>query len=269
MSPSDSGGPHAHGDRAFDREPALHLRFGARRAAGARATPCGWSCIRSSMCAATRRARCRSSPGPKAELAEGWQRESFVHVHVPLIRDAAQEAALTKGLTSLLDEVRLATDDWSRHARRGCAPRSPISASITRRSPRQSSRRRSSSCNGWTRGISSSSACANIPMTERSTTPVEQTSASARARAASRSDGDGASPRHGSGDADAGDPRLPDRARSAHRDQGERPHAHPPPRLHGLCRREDIRRRARSRASCGSSASSPPAPSPSRPSASR
>src|SRR6202008_481788 len=50
---------------------------------------------------------------PKSELAEGWQRESFVHVHVPHVRDLSQEAALTKGLTSLLNEVRLATDDWS------------------------------------------------------------------------------------------------------------------------------------------------------------
>ena len=50
---------------------------------------------------------------PKADLAEGWQRESFVHVHVPLVRDLSQEAALTKGLTSLLDQVRVATDDWA------------------------------------------------------------------------------------------------------------------------------------------------------------
>ena len=50
---------------------------------------------------------------PKAAPAEGWQRESFVHVHVPLVRDLSQEAALTKGLTSLLNDVRVATDDWS------------------------------------------------------------------------------------------------------------------------------------------------------------
>jgi glutamate dehydrogenase len=38
--------------------------------------------------------------------------ESFVHVHVPLIADEAQKAALAESLTSLLAEVRQATDDW-------------------------------------------------------------------------------------------------------------------------------------------------------------
>ena len=49
---------------------------------------------------------------PKAEALEDWRRESFVHVHVPLVRDLSQEATLTKGLTSLLSEVQVATDDW-------------------------------------------------------------------------------------------------------------------------------------------------------------
>ncbi len=50
---------------------------------------------------------------PSQELPGGRQRESFVHVHVPLIRDEAAKALLVERLTTLLDEVRLATDDWS------------------------------------------------------------------------------------------------------------------------------------------------------------
>ena len=58
-----------------------------------------------------------------------------------------------------------------------------------------------------------------------------------------------ASPRCEDGDADAGDPRLPHGARSAHRHQGEREDARPPPRLHGLCRRQALPATARSPAS--------------------
>ncbi len=50
--------------------------------------------------------------GPHPDGAQSGQRESFVHVHVPLIRDESERAALTKQLTSLLNEVRLVTDDW-------------------------------------------------------------------------------------------------------------------------------------------------------------
>lgn len=51
-------------------------------------------------------------PGTREPRA-GSKRESFVHVHVPLIRDPAAQASLAGDLTSLLREVRVATDDWS------------------------------------------------------------------------------------------------------------------------------------------------------------
>ena len=51
--------------------------------------------------------------GPLLRKAADATRESFVHVHVPLIRDAAAQDALAKNMASLLEEVRLATDDWS------------------------------------------------------------------------------------------------------------------------------------------------------------
>jgi glutamate dehydrogenase len=51
--------------------------------------------------------------GPaRGETPARRQRESFVHVHVPLIRDEAAKAALIEGLKTLLHEVALATDDW-------------------------------------------------------------------------------------------------------------------------------------------------------------
>jgi glutamate dehydrogenase len=51
--------------------------------------------------------------GPVARKpSAGSKRESFVHVHVPLIRDAAVQGALAENVSSLLREVRLATDDW-------------------------------------------------------------------------------------------------------------------------------------------------------------
>ena len=46
------------------------------------------------------------------EASPGHERESFIHVHVPLIRDGAAKAALAENLQALLNEVRLATDDW-------------------------------------------------------------------------------------------------------------------------------------------------------------
>ena len=49
---------------------------------------------------------------PEPEPATGWQRESFVHVHVPLIRDEAERGRVAEKLTTLLADVRLATDDW-------------------------------------------------------------------------------------------------------------------------------------------------------------
>jgi len=51
-------------------------------------------------------------PGRRKPVA-GAQRESFVHVHVPLIRDPAGQTALAEDLSSLLQEVRVATDDWA------------------------------------------------------------------------------------------------------------------------------------------------------------
>ncbi|MGH6923896.1 MAG: NAD-glutamate dehydrogenase, partial [Propylenella sp.] len=48
--------------------------------------------------------------GPAADA--GKQRESFVHVHVPLVRDPAAKTELVDGLSELLREVQLATDDW-------------------------------------------------------------------------------------------------------------------------------------------------------------
>jgi glutamate dehydrogenase len=51
--------------------------------------------------------------GPaRGEAADGRQRESFVHVHVPLIRDEAAKVGLVENLTKLLQEVERATDDW-------------------------------------------------------------------------------------------------------------------------------------------------------------
>ncbi len=50
---------------------------------------------------------------PSRSSAENSQRESFVHIHVPLMRDAAAREALAERLKSLLAEIRLATDDWS------------------------------------------------------------------------------------------------------------------------------------------------------------
>jgi glutamate dehydrogenase len=52
------------------------------------------------------------APPTGMEVTAGRQRESFVHVHVPLIRDEAEKAGLVDGLTALLREVQLATDDW-------------------------------------------------------------------------------------------------------------------------------------------------------------
>jgi glutamate dehydrogenase len=46
------------------------------------------------------------------EAAPGHERESFIHIHVPRIRDDAAKAELARNLKALLDEVRLATDDW-------------------------------------------------------------------------------------------------------------------------------------------------------------
>ncbi len=50
---------------------------------------------------------------PAREIAPGTTRESFVHVHVPLIREEAGKAGVAAQLTTLLGEVRLATDDWA------------------------------------------------------------------------------------------------------------------------------------------------------------
>jgi glutamate dehydrogenase len=61
---------------------------------------------------------------PEHQPSDGWQRESFVHVHVPLIRDEQEKAHVSARLTTLLGEVRLATDDWS-------AMRARLHAAIT------------------------------------------------------------------------------------------------------------------------------------------
>jgi glutamate dehydrogenase len=44
--------------------------------------------------------------------ADPAPRESFLHIHVPLIRDAAERDALAERLRSVLGEVQLATGDW-------------------------------------------------------------------------------------------------------------------------------------------------------------
>ena len=89
-------------------------------------------------------------------------------------RRGRQSKRLPRSLTALLDEVRLATDDWR-------AMRARLHAAITRFRPRPSAasrigrwRRRSPSCNGSTRATSSSSACANIPTPGRSTSRWKQ-----------------------------------------------------------------------------------------------
>ena len=46
------------------------------------------------------------------EAAPPTARESFVHVHVPAIREPAVRDALVDSLKSLLDEVRRVTEDW-------------------------------------------------------------------------------------------------------------------------------------------------------------
>ena len=46
------------------------------------------------------------------ELPGGHDRESFIHIHVPLIRDEAEKERLSDNLKRLLSEVRLVTDDW-------------------------------------------------------------------------------------------------------------------------------------------------------------
>ena len=56
-----------------------------------------------------------------------------------------------------------------------------------------------------------------------------------------RSQGARAQARQRGGHHDAGAPRIPDASGSADHHQGERQVARPPPRLHGLCRREDVR----------------------------
>ena len=78
-------------------------------------------------------------------------------------------------------------------------------------------------------------------------------------------DGARAQARQRGGHHDAGDPRIPDAAGSADHHQGERQVARPPPRLHGLCRRQDCSAgRAARAASCASSACSPRPPTRAR-----
>ncbi|HMB48506.1 MAG TPA: NAD-glutamate dehydrogenase, partial [Afifellaceae bacterium] len=47
-------------------------------------------------------------PGRQSDHA----RESYIQVHVPLIRDKAARNALVAGMTSLVDDIHLVTDDW-------------------------------------------------------------------------------------------------------------------------------------------------------------
>ena len=42
----------------------------------------------------------------------GGQRESFIHIHVDGIEDAAQRAEIVQGLESLLADVRVSVQDW-------------------------------------------------------------------------------------------------------------------------------------------------------------
>ncbi len=61
-------------------------------------------------------------------------RESFVHVHVPLIRDVAVQATLAENLAWLLNEVAARDRRLERDARAARAARSLISAATTRSS---------------------------------------------------------------------------------------------------------------------------------------
>ena len=148
-----------------------------------------------------RRGRARAPPS-------NAERESFVHIHVPLIRDAADKTALAETLAALLTEVRLATDDWramrARHARR----HRPISAA-TIRTFRAAVVEETIAFLQWL----DEGNFVFLGMREYSydgevDEPIEATAAE-RPRAAPRPGGDGASPRHGAGGDDAGDPRLP------------------------------------------------------------
>jgi glutamate dehydrogenase len=50
--------------------------------------------------------------GPAQFGGSEGKRESFVHIHVPLIREAREKEALAERLKALLEEVRRVTDDW-------------------------------------------------------------------------------------------------------------------------------------------------------------
>ena len=183
----------------------------------------------------------QSAPPARRAAGQGEPRESFIHIHVERIDDAARRAEIVQALEQVLAEVRrlragLAADAPARRRgdRRSSRP-------IRRRCRSTTSPRRSSSSNGWRPTTSPCSACATTPSPDKSRdlAPVH----GHRARPAARRRRAGAHARRQGGDDHAAASRVLRRAEDADRHQGQRQVARAPPRLSRLHRRQALRRR--------------------------
>ena len=100
---------HRVGARHHQRRHAVSARFGRRRAQSTRPRhpPVGPSGVR-------RRARRGGNAGrpSRAPRKGGGRRESFIHIHIEGVAEAARRAEIVRALEDILAEVRVAVQDW-------------------------------------------------------------------------------------------------------------------------------------------------------------
>ena len=216
IADADRAGRVAHGDRAFHRQPPLHLRFGARRAAGARPRRFGWSCIRSSMSAATRPARRWSFRDARsASRARAGSARASCTCTCRSSATRRTGAALAESADGASRRGAARHRRLGRDARAAARARSPTSASTIRRFRGRSLEETIAFLQWLDEGNFVFLGMREYSYAGTLDEPVERSGGGERPRPAPRSDGDGASPRHRGGDADARDPRVPHGARSA------------------------------------------------------
>ena len=258
LAGADAVRPFAHGDRALHRPTGPSSSIPCSASCRPPATPCGSSCIRSSRSSGTRRAR---SNALRRRIGRRRRRDARELHPRACAADRRRGGARCAGrepdvaaLGGAAGDRRLAGDAGAAARRDHRLPQRPSAAA---RGGRRGDGRLPAMAGGG-----------QLRLPRHARIFLRGTRERCRDRAPARPDSgcfairpSCAAARPGACDRHAGDPRLPDGARSAHRHQGQREVARPPARLHGLRSASSSSRRARSPASSGSSASSPRPPS--------
>ena len=108
-----------------------------------------------------------TAPPGEAGKNKDETRESVIHIHVARVENAGRRAEVVRGLEQVLAEVRRCVKDWRPMVRRVNDVIEDIKA-IRRRCRWTTSRKRSSSSNGWRPTTSPCSACATTRLPARS-----------------------------------------------------------------------------------------------------